>query len=302
VDFKVNQIQIQIQKTQQNKVHGRSLIAGVNALFREMETNKGEEAILEDHFATYFAERGGVVLAINIARFFLPPLNRVLHSLQTVHNIRHCAIDHCVMEAFQQGCRQFVILGAGYDMRPFRFPEIRKNEDCLWVELDNPATAERKIQLLKTIPNLEIQCTVKRIQARFEERGLNDLLEEAEVKQEQAVCFILEGLIHYQSEDDFHQMSLQMLQGDTHREIILSFITPKTVEKASKWQRKLFTWVREIPKLFFSPKTLQEHFISHKCNFFQHWGYDEQVSSFAPQAGNRPIRTNQDVAHIARRV
>ena len=52
----------------QKKKHGRSLIAGVNALFREIETNKGEAAILQDVYAGYFSERGGLVGFLNMAR------------------------------------------------------------------------------------------------------------------------------------------------------------------------------------------------------------------------------------------
>ena len=286
----------------QKKKHGRSLIAGVNALFREIETNKGEAAILKDVYAGYFAERGGLVGFLNMARFVIPPLNRILHSLQTVHNIRHCAIDHCVLEAYKQGCRQFVILGAGYDMRPFRFSQIRNDASSLWVELDNPATAERKMQLFENIPDVDIQCQIKRIQVRFEDRSLKHLLEEAEVREEEAICFILEGIIHYQSEEDFQNMCVDMLTGQFQREIVLSFITPKTVERAGKWQRQLLTWVKEIPKLFFTPQALKEHFQEYNCDFFQHWNYNEQVTSFAPHAKERSVRQSQDVAHIARRV
>ena len=65
----------------QKKKHGRSLIAGVNALFREIETNKGEAAILKDVYEEYYAERGGLVGFLDMARFVIPPLNRILHSL-----------------------------------------------------------------------------------------------------------------------------------------------------------------------------------------------------------------------------
>ena len=75
-------------------------------MFREIETNKGEAGYPKRCYAGYFAERGGLVGILNMACLVIPPLNRILHSLQTVHNIRHCAIDHCVTEAYKQGCRQ----------------------------------------------------------------------------------------------------------------------------------------------------------------------------------------------------
>lgn len=281
--------------------HGRSLIAGINALFRQVETERDEGAILKDNFAQYFAERGVVVSVLRVLRLLVPPLKRIVEGLQTVHNVRHCAIDGCILRAYNQGCRQFVLLGAGYDMRVFRFPQLRDDKTCLWVEMDNPATAQRKLQLLKNIPDLATRSQVRRIQTRFERAKLGNTLSYAGVDREQAICFILEGLVHYQTERDFQRICAEMLTGSAHREIILSFITPAMERSAGQWQRRLFTWLREIPVLFLSPRQLKAHFEQYQCHFFEHWDYDAQVAEFAPQARGRKAGVSQDVAHIARR-
>ena len=44
------------------------------------------------------------------------------------------------------------------------------------------------MQLFENIPDVDIQCQIK-IQVRFEDRSLKHLLEEAEVREEEAICF-----------------------------------------------------------------------------------------------------------------
>jgi methyltransferase (TIGR00027 family) len=283
-----------------DKKYGRSLIAGINALFRQVETDRANGAILEDKFARFFAEKGAVVNSLRILRFAIPALNRIVGGLQTVHNVRHCAIDNCILKAYERGCRQFVVLGAGYDMRPFRLQKISDDPSCLWLELDNPATAQRKLKLLKNIPNLATRSQVIRIQTRFEHCSLCQEIESAGIDNTKTVCFILEGLIHYQSRQDFLQLCSDMLTGVANRDLIMSFITPSMERRAGTWQRRLFAWLREIPVTFFTPEELEALFQGFKCNQFEHWDFQRQIEYFAPQAKARPVGVSQDIAHITR--
>src|SRR5215475_8105975 len=100
----------------------RSLVAGVNALFRANESRRPEgQRLLSDAFADVLSERDPRVSAIRYARFAVPDLRRIVDELQTAHCVRHRAIDELVLEAVRGGFRQIVSIGAGYDMRPLRF-------------------------------------------------------------------------------------------------------------------------------------------------------------------------------------
>ena len=62
-------------------------------------------------------------------------------------------IDDWLKEALAAGIRQVVLLGAGFDFRPYRMPELA---DCRVVEIDHPATQpakkERLARLLGRLP------------------------------------------------------------------------------------------------------------------------------------------------------
>jgi hypothetical protein len=97
---------------------GRSLVAGVNAMFRAAESRRREGRILDDPFAARFAERDARVRAIRAARGFVPGLARLLEELQTAHCIRHRAIDALCLAAAADGYRQVVIAGASPRRHP----------------------------------------------------------------------------------------------------------------------------------------------------------------------------------------
>lgn len=60
-------------------------------------------------------------------------------------HLRTAALDGAVAEAVAAGCRQVVVLGAGYDRRAWRLDALR---ECMVWEVDHPATqAEKRRQL-----------------------------------------------------------------------------------------------------------------------------------------------------------
>ena len=125
----------------------RSLVAGVNALFRSREAQAPARArLLHDPYAHLFGERHPLVFALRALRFLLPPLRRLIDELQTAHCVRHRSIDElCLQAVARDGFRQVVVLGAGYDTRPLRLGE--RLPPVRWIEVDHPATAARKARL-----------------------------------------------------------------------------------------------------------------------------------------------------------
>ena len=62
--------------------------------------------------------------------------------------LRMAAIDQVVDVGLDAGCRQLVVLGAGYDSRAWRLERLA---DCHVVEIDLPATQERKQRHLRAL-------------------------------------------------------------------------------------------------------------------------------------------------------
>ena len=250
----------------------RSLIAGANAWFRAAETAR-RDRILDDRYAIHLAERDLRVQAVRFGRFLAPPLARELARLQVAHCVRHAAIDRLVLDAARDGYR-IVIVGAGYDMRASRF-----DLDNV-VEVDHPATAARKIELLADHAHKPV------------ERVAIDLLVEDLPRFEGKTCFVLEGFLHYLSPHRFDAL-LESMRGGR---IIASYIRTEMYLAGDSMFVQLIKLLREIPRLHFTKTTLAAKLAEHGFAHFVSYDAAEQIENFVPSARGREIRLSQDVA------
>jgi methyltransferase (TIGR00027 family) len=83
--------------------------------------------------------------------------------------VRTRVLDDAVRDFAAEGGRQLVILGAGYDCRALRLPEL---EDALVLEVDHPATQGHK-QI--TLERLGARSPSKYIHWNFETRAMSEL-------------------------------------------------------------------------------------------------------------------------------
>jgi len=253
----------------------RSLIAGANAWFRAAET-KRSDAILRDEYAIHLAERDPRVQAVRFGRFVVPPLAREIEELQVAHCVRHAAIDRLVLDAVADGFARVMIVGAGYDMRASRF-SLRNA-----IEVDHPATQARKIERLGGRGN-----GVTRV--------ARDLLVEDLPESTEPTVFVVEGFLHYLSPHRFDALLATMARAPRAR-IIASFIRTEMYVNADSLFVNLIKLVREIPRLHFTTKGLEERFARHGFRSFRSWDAAAQIAELVPQASGRRIRLSQDVA------
>jgi methyltransferase (TIGR00027 family) len=124
--------------------------AGVAAM-RAIETQKPEsERICFDPYARTFAN---TVLPASL--FFLTKLmidsglyDRMAPGATAFIAVRERYIDDYLITGLAEGLKQVVILGAGFDSRPYRIPGIEKTQVF---EVDHPATQEAKLKGLKKV-------------------------------------------------------------------------------------------------------------------------------------------------------
>jgi methyltransferase (TIGR00027 family) len=267
----------------------RSLIAGANAWFRAAESRRRDK-ILDDPWAIHLAERDPRVQAIRFARFAIPPLRRQIEELQVAHCVRHRAIDERILRAVADGFRQFVVVGAGYDMRATRLnlPAV--------VEIDHPATQNRKIAILAHLPvKPATRVALAHLPVKPATRVALDLSRDDLRGYDPALptCFVAEGLIHYLS-----MQRLEALLGakSVRRRWIVSFIRTEMYLRAGSMFLNLVRAVREIPRLHFSHERLAQVFAGHGLSTFRSWTGDEQVRELVPHAAGRRFELSQDVA------
>ena len=110
--------------------------------------------------------------------------------------LRTAAIDAALRDAVAGGARQLVILGAGYDGRAWRLPELA---GVNVFEVDQPATQNDKrahrAELRAPIGNVTF------VPVNFERESLDHALEHAGHDRTTPTCWIWEGVVMYLTRD-----------------------------------------------------------------------------------------------------
>src|SRR6185503_4337777 len=110
--------------------------------------------------------------------------------------LRTAAIDAAVRDAIASGARQLVIVGAGYDGRAWRMPELT---GVKVFEVDHPATQGEKRKHAGELPPPIGSVTFVSID--FERESLGNVLERAGHDRAAPTCWIWEGVVMYLTRD-----------------------------------------------------------------------------------------------------
>jgi methyltransferase (TIGR00027 family) len=103
-------------------------------------------------------------------------------------------IDDYLSDRLKEGIDQVVILGAGYDSRPYRFDEMRKNVRAF--EVDHPATQKDKLAILKKVFGA-IPDWVTYVAIDFTVQSLGECLFQSGYKPQLKTVFIWQGVTYY---------------------------------------------------------------------------------------------------------
>lgn len=110
--------------------------------------------------------------------------------------LRTAAIDKAVRDAIAAGAKQIVILGAGYDGRAWRMPEMA---GVKVFEVDHPATQGNKRTHVSELP--PAIGIVSFVSMDFERESLDAGLERAGHNRSLPTCWIWEGVVMYLTRD-----------------------------------------------------------------------------------------------------
>jgi methyltransferase (TIGR00027 family) len=110
--------------------------------------------------------------------------------------LRTSAIDAAVRDAIADGATQLVILGAGYDGRAWRLPELA---GVKVFEVDHPATQGDKRARAAELPPPAGSVTF--VPVNFERDALGEALERAGHDRSAPTCWIWEGVVMYLTRD-----------------------------------------------------------------------------------------------------
>jgi methyltransferase (TIGR00027 family) len=143
---------------------------------------KGKRSLAKTEHAARAAKRG---MALEAAR--------VMADLMA---LRTAAIDSAIRDAIVGGATQLVILGAGYDGRAWRMPELA---GVKVFEVDRPATqGDKRTHLAELPPATGI---VSFVPIDFELESLDTALDRAGHNRSSPTCWIWEGVVMYLTRD-----------------------------------------------------------------------------------------------------
>jgi methyltransferase (TIGR00027 family) len=165
------------------------------------QRRKPSERILDDPYAKLFL---GPMLRAALATWEASGrlgdlTERFSPGLITWVLCRHRYIDDCLVAALGTGVEQVVILGAGYDMRAYRFAPRLEYRPVF--EVDYPATSRRKARIIARHKSELPVTDVRVVEVDFQRDVLRDRLQEAGFKRGVRTFFVWEGVAMYLTRD-----------------------------------------------------------------------------------------------------
>jgi methyltransferase (TIGR00027 family) len=125
-------------------------------------------------------------------------LNQEVAGMSNLMLIRTRFIDEQMQRGLENGARQVVILGAGFDTRAYRFEELLKDKGVF--EVDYRSTQEIKKQRLAA-SSIAVSPQVRFAEIDFKKHSLHQVLLNAGYQASEKTFFIWEGVSMYLSEN-----------------------------------------------------------------------------------------------------
>ena len=182
--------------------------------------SKPDKRVIYDPYADKFVTGAGIIklmghrFSVWLTKKFAPGFHEHLIS-------RTRFIDDLVQNTAAQGVEQYVILGAGYDLRAHR---LNLPTTLEIFEVDQQEVQNRKrSKLPSNVPNLE---NVKYVSVDFNHQSLKKQLLEAGFDQSKSAIFTLEGVSQYISKEAVNSTleELAELTKNTNATFYISYV------------------------------------------------------------------------------
>jgi methyltransferase (TIGR00027 family) len=178
-----------------------SRTAEQNALFRAIESARPPDGrLFEDplaqHFLTWPLTLVARLAASSLGQFVPWYIDRRWPGVRTSVVARTRLNDDAILAALAEPTEQFVILGAGFDSRAYRLPELR----ALTVfEIDHPSTQAAKREVLELALPGEI-AHVRFVPCDFNDVRLDTAMDAAGYRESVRTFLLWEGVTNYLTE------------------------------------------------------------------------------------------------------
>ena len=165
----------------------------------------------------------------SMRNFTMKQTDAVAKGIYGVQICRTRYIDDVVQAAISQGIKQLVILGAGYDTRPYRLPEM---ESVKVFEVDLPAVQDdKKKKLQKYLGRLPEHVTF--IPIDFDTQTLETVFTGTAFDPSMPAIFIWEGVTQYISEEAVRQTLAFVGKSAPGSIIVFTYVLKSIIERRS---------------------------------------------------------------------
>lgn len=165
----------------------------------------------------------------SMRNFTIKQTDAVAKGIYGVQICRTRYIDDVVQAAISQGIKQLVILGAGYDTRPYRLPEM---ESVKVFEVDLPAVQDdKKKKLQKYLGRLPEHVTF--IPIDFDTQTLETVFTGTAFDPSMPAIFIWEGVTQYISEEAVRQTLAFVGKSAPGSIIVFTYVLKSIIERHS---------------------------------------------------------------------
>lgn len=221
-----------------------SVTAETPLLYRALESRKSEDArVCYDPLAECFIGPRSTVMGDSIVpepimRWFY---NLLMPGVEGYIISRTRCMDDYLASCVEDGLEQFVLLGAGYDTRAYRF--FSQADNIPVFEVDHPATQKRKRQKLASAFS-KPHDYVHYVSVDFLKDSLMECLLQAGYSPDKKTLFLWEGVTFYISAESIDQ-TLRIIKENSGRDssVIFDYIHPDVLEgifprrEAKLWRR-----------------------------------------------------------------
>ena len=185
--------------------------------------------------------------------------------------------DEVLLLESRTGIEQMVLLGAGYDSRPFRFRDVLAHMKVF--EIDHPETQARKRHMLERV-NETSPANLSFIPMDFNRRSLQEVLAEHGFSRDRRTLFLWEGVSYYLPQQVVEAL-LEFVGGCAPgSSIVFDYATRRFVngETSTYGGKHVARWLKRIrePFLFgLDPDEIKEFLRRHELHIASDLGSEE---------------------------
>lgn len=276
------------------KAEKTSRTAQYMALFRALETKRDvNDRLFSDPYAIDFLD-SKLRFATRLSKF-APVKNYIQNTIQkkipgafSSGIARTKYIDDLLQDAIQNGIKQALILGAGFDTRPLRLDFLKS---IPVIEIDHPNTSNFKIQIYKNSLG-QLPENVQFLQIDFNQQNLDQLAVQNDINFSLPTAVIWEGVTNYLSADAVKSTFEFISKFAKNSIVIFTYIHKEILENPKSFLggEKLLKDLNELEEQWtfgFLPNELSDYLNQFDIKLIEDLGANEYRERFLPNRSEK---------------